>query len=63
MVEYTEWVSLGHEVYKAKGGTYDGDTAAELVQVLARFWNRNREELISIGQNEARNILENQLQL
>lgn len=61
MVEYTEWIELGHEVFKQKGGTYGENTAAELVQELAAFWNRNREDLISIGRTEARNILEGNL--
>lgn len=62
MVEYTEWIELGHEVYKAKGGTYGSDTAAELVEELAAFWERNKEELLVIGRREARRILERQLE-
>lgn len=61
MVEYTEWIELGHEVYQAKGGTYEQSTAADLVQTLAEFWSRNREELLTIGRREARRVLEDQL--
>jgi hypothetical protein len=63
MVEYTEWIEIGNEVYQAKGGTYGENTAVELIEELADFWNRNREELITIGRREARRIIEDQLQV
>lgn len=63
MVEYTEWIELGHDVYQAKGGTYGEGTAADLVEILAEFWSRNREELLTIGRREARRILERELQV
>lgn len=61
MVDYTEFVELGHEVYQEKGGTYDENTAAELVEILAGFWQRNKEELKTIGRREAKRIIDRNL--
>lgn len=61
MVTYSEFISVGHEAYQELGGTYDEDTAAELVEILARFWQRNREELTTIGKREAKRIVKKNL--
>lgn len=53
MVDYSEWVKAVHEAYKEKGGTYDEDTASEIVQIAAEFWQRNKEELKQIAYREA----------
>jgi len=53
MVDYSTWVEAVHEAYKAEGGTYTEGTAADLVQLAAEFWNRNKEELKAIGKREA----------
>lgn len=58
MVDYTTFIELGHEVFKEKGGTYQEDTAAELVEILAAFWQRNKEELKTIGRREAKRIID-----
>jgi hypothetical protein len=64
MVTYTEWIEIGFDVYEELGGDYPGsETAPDVMQELAGFWNRNREELITIGQREARRIAQNQMQL
>jgi len=61
MVDYTTFIELGHEVYKEKGGTYQEGTAAELVEVLAGFWSRNKQELKTIGRREAKRIIQQNL--
>lgn len=61
MVEYDRWVEAVHEAYQALGGSYDGDTAAELVEIAARFWNRNKEELKKIAYREAVRLAERKL--
>jgi len=61
MVDYTTFIELGHEVYKEKGGTYQEGTAADLVQTLAAFWSRNKEELKTIGRREAKRVIERNL--
>lgn len=61
MVTYTEFIEAGHEAYQEMGGTYQEDTAAELVQLLAEFWQRNKEELIEIGKREAKRIIKRNL--
>lgn len=61
MVTYTEFVEAGHEVFQEQGGTYGEDTAAELVELLAEFWNRNKDELIEIGKREAKRIIRRNL--
>jgi hypothetical protein len=53
MVEYNEWVKAVHEAYKAAGGTYGSDTAADLVEEAAKFWERNKDELKTIAYREA----------
>lgn len=58
MVTYTEFIEIGHEVYKSKGGQYEEGTAADLVEVLAGFWQRNKDELKTIGRREAKRIID-----
>lgn len=52
MAEYTDVVEVMNEVHKEKGGTYQEDTAAEIIQLAAEFYNRNKEELEAIGRRE-----------
>lgn len=61
MVEYNEWTRAVHEAYQSLGGTYDGDTAAELIEIAAGFWERNKEELKRIAYREAVRLAENKL--
>lgn len=61
MVDYTTFIEIGHEVYKEKGGTYQENTAAELVETLAAFWSRNKDELKTIGRREAKKVIERNL--
>jgi len=49
MVEYSEWIKAVHTAYKRQGGTYDEDTAADLVEVAAQFWQENKEQLIELA--------------
>lgn len=58
MVEYDTWVSVVHEAYQNQGGTYDEATAAEIVQLAAEFWQRNKDELKQIARREALRIAE-----
>lgn len=53
MVTYEQWVQAVNEAYKAQGGTYAEGTAAELIQLAAEFWQRNKEELEYIAYREA----------
>lgn len=61
MVSYSEWVSAVHAAYKANGGTYSEGTAADIVQLAAEFWQRNKEELKTIGQREAERLARQRL--
>jgi len=61
MVTYTEFVQLGHEVYKQKGGTYRDGTAADLVQTFAEYWSQNKTELKEMNRAEARQVFERNL--
>ena len=61
MVDYTTFVELGHEVYQEKGGTYEEGTAAELVEILAGSWQRNKAELKTIGRREAHRTIDRNL--
>lgn len=61
MVSYTEFIEAGHEVYQEKGGRYQEGTAAELVQLLAEFWQRNKEQLKAIGYREAKRVIDRNL--
>lgn len=56
MVSYEQWVKAVHEAYKTEGGTYAEGTASELVQLAARFWQRNKDELKEIAYREAVNL-------
>jgi hypothetical protein len=59
MVSYTEWTRIGHEVYKAKGGTYTGEgSATDVTETLAEFWQQNTGRLRSASSSEARQIAE-----
>lgn len=49
MVEYSEWVEAVHKAYQKQGGTYDGDTAARLVELAAEFWEENKEEVLELA--------------
>jgi len=62
MVEYIVWVEIGHDVFKAKGGVYREDTAAELTQVLADYWNTYKDELQEMSRSEARQTAQANLQ-
>lgn len=53
MVTYEQWVEAVNEAYKAQGGSYVEGTAAELIQIAAEFWQRNKEELKTIAYREA----------
>jgi len=63
MVEYTDWTRIGHEVYKAKGGTYGGTTATEVTRMLAEYWSENTAMLRSASEQEARNVAERQMRV
>lgn len=52
MAEYTEVVEVMNEVHKEKGGTYDEDTAARIIQLAAEFYQRNKSEIESITKRE-----------
>lgn len=52
MAEYTDVVEVMNEVHKEKGGTYNEDTAAEIIRLAAEFYNRNKDELEAIGRRE-----------
>lgn len=58
MVSYEEWVQAVNEAFKALGGVYDEDTASELIQLAADFWQRNKEELKTIAYREAERLAE-----
>jgi len=59
MVDYPTWTRIGHEVYKAKGGRYADEQAAQSVtSTLAAFWSENTERLRSASESEARRIAE-----
>lgn len=49
MVTYNEWTTAVHTAYKERGGTYTGDTAAELTTVAAQFWQENKEQLLDLA--------------
>jgi len=62
MVEYTEWTSIGHEVYKAKGGEYTGREAAQSVtSVLAEYWRENTAQLRTASRSEAKKIAQREM--
>jgi hypothetical protein len=64
MVTYTEWTSIGHEVYKAKGGTYSGREAAQQVtSTLASYWRENTADLRAASSSEAREIARNAMRV
>lgn len=58
MAEYTDVVELMHEVHQEKGGTYDGDTATEIVKLAAQFYRRNKEEINTITRRELKRLIE-----
>lgn len=62
MVSYTEWTSIGHDVYKEKGGTYTASSSAQSVtSTLAEFWSQNTDQLRSASRSEARRIAQNNM--
>lgn len=61
MVEYSQWTAAVNEAYQNLGGSYDGDTAAELIEIAAGFWQRNKEELKTIAYREAVRLAERKL--
>lgn len=64
MVEYTTWVSLGHDVYKSKNGQYNGREAAQTVtQTLATYWSENKDRLKGATESQARQILQKEMKV
>lgn len=63
MVTYTEWITIGHKVFKQKGGQYGDDTAVEATSVLAEYWSNNTDELKSASKSEARNIAQSEMKV
>lgn len=61
MVEYTEWIEAVHEAFQRQGGTYNEDTAAELVEIAGEFWQENKEELIELAFDAAIRVAMRQL--
>jgi hypothetical protein len=61
MVDYSDWVKAVNEAYVQQGGVYDEDTAAELIEIAARFWQRNKSELKTIAYREAVRLAERKL--
>ena len=61
MVNYTQWVEIGHSVFTSKGGEYSQSTATEVTSVLADYWNENKESLKSAGPSQARQIAREQM--
>jgi len=53
MVTYTEYSSIAHDVYQAKGGTYPEGLPA-VTQTFAAFWDENTAELEAMSSSEAR---------
>ena len=52
MAEYTDVVAQIHAVHKDKGGTYDEDTAAEIVQLAAGYYRQNTEEVLEASADD-----------
>ena len=46
MAEYTDVVAAINAVHKSKGGTYDDDTAVEIVELAAGYYRQNTEEVL-----------------
>ena len=63
MVTYTEWVSIGHEAFKSKGGTYGDDTAVDVTETLASFWQENKPLLKQASSSEATEIAQENMQV
>lgn len=64
MVSYTEWTRIGHDVYQQLGGGYpDEQTATNVTQTLAAFWQENKSQLIGLGESEARRVARNNMSL
>jgi len=64
MVEYTNWIEIGHTVYKAKGGTYSGrESAQQVTSVLADYWQENTAQLRSASRSEAETIAQREMQV
>lgn len=53
MVSYTEYTSIAHDVYKAKGGTYPNGLPP-VGETFAQFWEQNKAELEGMSSSEAR---------
>jgi heterodisulfide reductase subunit B len=54
MAEYTDVVAAINAVHKSKGGTYDGDTAVEIVELAAGYYRQNTEEVLKATPAELR---------
>ena len=52
MVEFTELVAIMNEVHKEKGGTYDGDTAVEIVQLAGEVYRDNKQTVLDANRQE-----------
>lgn len=58
MVSYTDWTRIGHDVYKSKGGQYGSNTATDVTETLASYWQENTDTLRSASESEARQLAE-----
>jgi len=52
MAEYTDVVDLMNQVHKEMGGSYDGDTAVEIVQLAAQYYNSNEQEISTMTRRD-----------
>lgn len=59
MVTYSQFIEIGHTVYKQKGGVYDTkQSAPDVTSTLADFWNQNTDTLEAASRTEARQLVQ-----
>jgi len=58
MAEFTDLVSVMNEVHKDKGGTYDGDTAVQIIELAGEVYRDNKELVLEADRQELYNTVD-----
>jgi len=58
MAEFTDLVSVMNEVHKDKGGTYDSDTAVQIIELAGEVYRDNKELVLEADRQELYNTVD-----
>jgi hypothetical protein len=58
MAEFTDLVSVMNEVHKDKGGTYDGDTAVEIIELAGQVYRDDKQTVLEADRQQLYQIVD-----